>query len=149
MKTVKDIKLRVIGKTSLNRKIFALCAVIPFVLFWVGILSPLWTDNFVVYVFALLPYYLYTFYVSNDWIDGKLYMTKEGLFASRIWRNSVIVCSTGSISSIFLITSLWGTFFAYPCLMLVVNAPMAVIGIFYSCAADNFRYARPLKNFIA
>lgn len=131
------------------RKIYVLCAVIPFILFWTGITSPLWTDNFIVYAFALAPYYLYTFYISNDWIDGKLYMTNEGLNASKIWRNSVIVCSVFSISSMFLLPDFWGTFLGYPCLMLVFNAPMAAIGIFYSCAVDGFRYARPSPYFIA
>ena len=133
-----------------KRKISVLCAIIPFILFWAGILSPVWTDNFIVYVFALAPYYFYSFYVSNDWIDGKnLYMTSEGLYASKIWRNCICVCSTCSISSIFLLTSVWGTLFAYPCLMLVLNAPMAAISIFYSCGADKFRYARPSPYFIA
>ena len=71
MKTVNDMNVDVVGKAVSKRKIFTLCAVIPFVLFLTGILAPVWTDNFIVYVFALLPYYLYTFYVSNDWIDGK------------------------------------------------------------------------------
>lgn len=151
MKKVKDVKLG----TGLNaglpsiRKIYVLCAVIPFILFWTGITSPLWTDNFIVYVFALVPYYAYAFYLSNDWIDDKLYMTNEGLKASRVWRNGVITCSVFSISSMFLLPDFWGTFFAYPCLMLVINAPMAAIGIFYSCGVDGFRYARPSPYFIA
>ena len=152
MKTSKDIEFELnqgkVVKMPSTRKIYILCTVIPFILFWTGITSPLWTDNFIVYVFALAPYYLYTFYVSNDWIDDKLYMTNEGLRASRIWRNSVIVCSVFSISAMFLLPDFWGTFFAYPCLMLVFNAPMAAIGILYSCAVDGFRYARPSPYFI-
>lgn len=142
MKMSKDIEFELNQgkdvKMPSMRKIYVLCSVIPFVLFWAGITSPLWTDNFVAYVFALAPYYLYTFYISNDWIDGKLYMTNEGLKASKIWRNSVIAYSVFSISSMFLLPDFWGTILGYPCLMLVFNAPMAAIGIFILALLTDF-----------
>ncbi|SHL42060.1 hypothetical protein SAMN05720487_11393 [Fibrobacter sp. UWT2] len=154
MKKVKDAEINLSdGKAAQmpsTRKIYVLCTVIPFLLFWGGILSPLWTDNFILYVFALAPYYFYTFYLSNDWIEGKsLFMTSEGLYASKVWCISVVVCSVCSIASIFLLFELWNTFFFKPCLMLVLNAPMAIVWILYSNVADRFRYARPSPYFIA
>lgn len=151
MEKVKDIRLGIGLKACIPsvRKIYVFCALIPFILFWAGVLSPLWTDNFVVYALALAPYYLYVYYVSNDWIDKKLFMTDEGLQASRIWKNCVILCSVFSILAMFLLTSMWGTVLGYPCLMLVLNAPMAAVSIFYANAANGFRYARPLPYFIA
>lgn len=154
MRTVNDVEINLSnGKAAQmpsTRKIYVLCTVIPFLLFWGGILSPLWTANFIVYVFALAPYYFYTFYLSNDWIDGKsLFMTSEGLYASKVWCISVVVCSVCSIASIFLLFELWNTFFFKPCLMLVLNAPMAFVWILYSNVADRFRYARPSPYFIA
>jgi hypothetical protein len=154
MKTVENVEINLSnGKTAKMpsmRKICVLCTIIPFILFWGGILSPLWTDNFIVYVFALAPYYFYTFYLSHDWIDGKsLYMTNAGLTASKVWCVSVVICSVCSLASMFLFFPLWDTFFFKPCLMLVLNAPMAFVWILYSNVADKFRYARPSPYFIA
>ena len=154
MKKVKDAEINLsdgkAAQISSMRKIYILCTVIPFLLFWGGITSPLWTDNFIVYAFALAPYYFYTFYLSHDWIDGKsLYMTNVGLVTSKVWCISVVVCSVCSLASMFLLFVLWNTFFFKPCLMLVLNAPMAFVWILYSNAADKFRYARPSPYFIA
>lgn len=59
------------GKMTLNIKIedrkgVVLGLVVPFILFWTGILSPLYTDNFLVWVFSLVPFYGYVFgYLSE------------------------------------------------------------------------------------
>jgi hypothetical protein len=154
MKTLNDVEINLFnGKAARmpsTRKIYVLCTVIPFLLFWGGILSPLWTDNFIVYVFALAPYYLYIILLSNDWIESKkLFRTVEGLFASKIWRNSIYACSICSFLSLFLVMPLWETFLVGPCLMLCINAPMAFVGLFYSFIKDRYRYAPPCPDFIA
>lgn len=49
-----------------DRKGVILGLVVPFILFWTGILSPLYTDNFLVWVFSLVPFYVYVFgYLSE------------------------------------------------------------------------------------
>lgn len=60
------------GKNTYNFKIkmsddFVRCHLIPFVLFWSGILSPVVTDESVVIICALVPFYgyLYSLYVSR------------------------------------------------------------------------------------
>lgn len=100
----KDIEFELnqgkVVKMPSMRKIYVLCTVIPFVLFWAGITSPLWTDNFIVYIFALAPYYLYIILLNNDWIDGRiLFDTQIGILISRIWAFNIFLMA---LSSLFL-----------------------------------------------
>lgn len=143
MKTVNDMNVDVVGKAVSKRKIFTLCAVIPFVLFLTGILAPVWTDNFIVYVFALLPYYLYTFYVSNDWIDGKrLYDTRIGENASSVWVVCVAVCA---FFSLFLAVMFWDrpeSFLYGSSWMALVNCGPGFAWAFWAMFLHKTRYAR-------
>lgn len=144
MKKVKDIKLG----TGLNaglpsiRKIYVLCAVIPFILFWIGILSPLWTDNFIVYVFALAPYYLYIILLNNEWLDGRfLCDTKIGKYASRIWAFNI---GLSALSSLFL-SFLWtrSDLFLYGVsLMALVNVVPAFVSSLAALFLHKTRYER-------
>ncbi|MBO7060115.1 MAG: hypothetical protein J6W54_03330 [Fibrobacter sp.] len=143
MKTVNDMNVDVAGKAVLKRKIFMLCAVIPFVLFLAGVLAPVWTDNFIVYVFALLPYYLYTFYVSNDWIDGKrLYDTKIGECASSVWVVGIAVCA---FFSLFLAVMFWDrpeSFLYGSSWMALLNCGPGFAWAFWAMFLHKTRYSR-------
>lgn len=115
MKTSKDIEFELslgkVVKMPSMRKIYVLCAVIPFVLFWAGVTSPLWTDNFIVYFFALAPYYLYIILLNNDWIDGRiLFDTQIGILISRIWAFNIFLMA---LSSLFFgsILDIYGIYF--------------------------------------
>lgn len=64
------------GKMTLNLKIedrkgVILGLVVSFILFWTGILSPLYTDNFLVWVFCLVPFYGYVF-LFDELSDNKM-----------------------------------------------------------------------------
>lgn len=38
--------------------------VVPFILFWGGIMSPFYTDNILIWIFSLVPFYAYLFACS-------------------------------------------------------------------------------------
>lgn len=38
--------------------------IIPFILFWGGIMSPFYTDNILIWIFSLVPFYVYLFACS-------------------------------------------------------------------------------------
>lgn len=130
-----------VGLPSL-RKIYVLCAVIPFILFWTGITSPLWTDNFIVYVFALAPYYLYIILLNNEWLEGRfLCDTKIGKYASRIWAFNI---GLSALSSLFL-SFLWtrSDLFLYGVsLMALVNVVPAFVSSLAALFLHKTRYER-------
>ena len=146
MKTVKDVEINLnqskVVKMPSMRKIYVLCAVIPFVLFWAGITSPLWTDNFIVYFFALAPYYLYIILLNNDWIDGRiLFDTQIGILISKIWVLNIFLMA---VSSLFL-AQFWTyteSIFFGVILMNVVNVVPAFISVIAALYLHKTRYAR-------
>lgn len=146
MKTSKDIEFELNQgkdvKIPSMRKIYVLCSVIPFVLFWAGVTSPLWTDNFIVYIFALAPYYLYIILLNNDWIDGRiLFDTQIGILISKIWAFNIFLMA---VSSLFL-AQFWTyteSIFFGVILMNVVNVVPAFISVIAALYLHKTRYAR-------
>ncbi len=107
---------------------FIRCHLIPFILFWFGILSPVVTNEAVVIICALVPYYgyLYSLYVSR----GK----KNQAISSVLW---------SFFTSLFLFVPFAGLrtvfepFEVVACMMLV-NTVMSIILYFlaritYAC----------------
>lgn len=126
-----------------KRKILIHCAVIPFILFWAGILSPVWTNNFIVYVFALAPYYFHSFYVSNDWIDGKnLYDTKIGEYASKIWIMNIAAAAFSSLSLGILFWDKPEFFLFGPSLIALINAGPHFAWAFWAAFLHRTRYSK-------
>ena len=124
-------------------KVHVICAFIPFVLFWAGVFSPLWTENFVVYVLALAPYYLYTFYLSNDWIDGKkLYDTRAGEYASKIWVLNIAVAALSSLFFAIVFCGFKESVFYGPALITLVNAGFNFAWALWAAFLHKTRYAR-------
>lgn len=57
MKTEKNM---IENEMTLTGFLFGL--IIPFILFWGGMLSPFYTDDILVLIFSLVPFYLYLFF---------------------------------------------------------------------------------------
>lgn len=125
------------------------CAVLPLVLFVFGVLSPVWTDSFVVYVFSLLPFYVYTYIVESVFVDGgPLFGTKRGLYASRMWVAGIVVTTVVSVIGAFFLGDT-GAIYYGPCMILAINIPVSIVYAIVCIFADSVRYARPLQNFVA
>ena len=126
-----------------KRTVLIHCAVIPFILFWTGISSPIWTDNFIVYALALAPYYFHSFYVSNDWIDGKkLFDTKNGEYASKIW---ILNIAAAAFSCLFLALLFWNRPESYlygSSWMALINVGPHFAWTFWALFLHRTRYSR-------
>lgn len=137
------------SKMPSKRKINFVCAVLPLILFVFGVLSPVWTDSFVVYVFSLLPFYVYTYIVESVFVDGgSLFGTKRGLYASRMWVAGIVVTTVVSVIGAFFLGDT-GAIYYGPCMILAINIPVSVVYAIACIFADSVRYARPLQNFVA
>lgn len=136
----------------LKRKVLIHCAIIPFILFWTGILSPIWTNFlspvwtdyfFLIYVFALVPYYFHSFYISNDWIDGKkLFDTKNGEYASKIW---ILNIAAAAFSCLFLALLFWNRPESYlygSSWMALINVGPHFAWAFWALFLHRTRYSR-------
>lgn len=51
---------------------------IPFILFWIGMLTPVFTDNVLVWTFSLVPFYAYSFILAAAYSNDK---TDESVIA--------------------------------------------------------------------
>lgn len=130
-------------------KINFVCAVLPLVLFVFGVLSPVWTDSFVVYVFSLLPFYAYTYIVESVFVDGgALFGTERGLYASKMWVAGIVVSTAVSVIGAFFLGNKEAVYYG-PCMILAFNIPVSVVYAIVCIFSDSVRYARPLRNFVA
>lgn len=90
------------GKKTCVRKMTSreilLGLIIPFILFWGGILTPVVTDSLLVWIFCLVPFYGFVVIFNNIFKD----VVREDTFT-----NSVLLCG---LTSFFLTTML----FAFP-----------------------------------
>ena len=118
---------------SSKRNIVILCVVIPFLLFLAGISFPFWTDNYILYVLCLSPFYTYMFIIltlaSPEWwhID---YVSEKKIYA-------VQSCFIGTF--ITTVISIFGGFFGFTdydalyhgtCVILAFNIPASIIFTF-------------------
>ena len=140
MKMSKDIEFELNQgkdvKMPSMRKIYVLCSVIPFVLFWAGITSPLWTDNFIVYIFALAPFYTFFAILSIYEKQADCGYEKKMIVASG---TSAFISSVTSLLGVISFFDVWkipNDFLFAPRLMLAVNFIPSMI-LVLSCAFDK------------
>ena len=132
-----------------KRIINVICVVIPLALFLCGVLSPIWTDNFFVYVFSLFPFYAYTYIIEDIFIDGTvLFRTERGLYASKKWTIGIITPAIMSIIGLFFTGNPDALYYG-PCMILAFNIPVSIVYAVVCVFADSVRYSKPLRNFVA
>lgn len=149
MKTVNDMKMGVVGKVPSKRKIVFVCVVVSVLLFLCGVLSPVWTDNFGVYLFCLLPFYAYTYTIESVFVEGPaLFRTERGLYASKMWVAGIAITAVLSIVGAFFLGDSESVYYG-PCLILAFNIPVSIVYVVIGAFSDSVRYARPLRHFVA
>ena len=132
-----------------KRKINVICVVIPLVLFLCGVLSPIWTDNFLVYVFSLFPFYAYTYIIESIFIDkSTLFRTERGLYASKMWVVGIVSPAILSVIGSFFTGNPDAIYYG-PCMILAFNIPVSIVYAIVCALIDSVRYAKPLRNFVA
>ncbi|SHK68406.1 hypothetical protein [Fibrobacter sp. UWB12] len=125
---------------SSKRNIAILCVVIPFLLFLTGISSPFWTDNYILYVFCLLPFYTYMviikFLVNSEWqLD---YVSEKKFYAAQSCFVGISVPTVISILGGFFGFTDYDALYHGTCVILAFNIPASfivtfLIGYEYSC----------------
>lgn len=114
---------------SSKLQMFILCVVIPFFLFAVGVSSPLWTDNFVVYILCLLPFYTYSFIIFAFTNPKSLtyYVSDKKLFATEsCFMGTAIPTLISIIGGIFCLGN-YDAFYHGICIILAFNIPVSII----------------------
>lgn len=104
-----------------------------YVLFWAGITSPLWTDNFIVYIFALAPFYTFFAILSIYENQADCDYEKKMIVASG---TSAFISSVTSLLGVISFFDVWkipNDFLFAPRLMLAVNFIPSMI-LVLSCA---------------
>lgn len=139
MKTIKSNRYihTLMGETVDKKTVFLVCLV-SFVFFWIGILSPIVTDNVFVYVGALVPFYgfyMILYYLENR-ADCNFETSKSLIVGSG---TSAFISSVASLLGVISFFDVWGIsneFFFAPRMMLAVNFIPSVL-LVISCFFDK------------
>ena len=123
---------------AVDKKTVVLVCLVSFVLFWVGILSPIVTDNFFVYIGALIPFYVFymILYFFENRVDCDFEKAKSLIVASG---TSAFISSVTSLLGVISFFDVWGIsndFVFAPRMMLAVNFIPSVL-LVLSCAFDK------------
>ena len=137
MKTIKSNRYihTLMGETVDKKTVFLVCLV-SFVFFWIGILSPIVTDN--VFVGALVPFYgfyMILYYLENR-ADCNFETSKSLIVGSG---TSAFISSVTSLLGVISFFDVWGIsneFFFAPRMMLAVNFIPSVL-LVISCSFDK------------
>ena len=141
--------MNIVGKVPPKRKIGFVCVVVPVLLFLCGVLSPVWTDNFGVYLFCLLPFYAYTYTIESVFVEGPaLFGTDRGLYASKMWVAGIVITAILSIVGAFFLGDSEAVYYG-PCLILAFNILASIVYVVIGAFSYFVRYARPLRHFVA
>lgn len=139
MKILESNKyIRTLTGEAIDKKTVYEVCLISFILFWIGILSPIVTDNILIYVGALIPFYIFylMLYIYQNRADCGFEKMKSLIVASG---TSAFISSVTSLLGVISFFDIWGIpneFMFASRIMLAVNFIPSII-LFFSCAFDK------------
>ncbi len=130
--------VRTLMGEEVDKKTVVLVCLISLVLFWIGILSTVLTDNVFVYIGALVPFYGFymILYICENRSDCNSEKTKSLIVASG---TSAFISSVTSLLGVISFFNVWGVsneFLFAPRMMLALNFVPSVL-LVISCAFDK------------